>query len=240
MNLFAIDKSLLLNSLIWLFLTCSIYFAFVEVQRRTAKVWLNPMLLAILTLIAIMVGLSIEYSDYQQATSMLNWLVEPAVVAFGYPLYRQIPAIKANWKKIIVLLVFANTLVISVSLLLTMLLISLPEIAVSLSLKSITTAIGIALTHQLNGDSSITAFAIILAGLFGAIFGIKWLEFIKVNAPSAQGLAIGAASHALGTATISQLSYQHAAFASLALILSAIVTALISPMLITQLLTIFY
>ena len=233
MILLEIDKSLLLNSVIWLFLTCLIYFVFVEIQRRTAKVWLNPMLLAILSLIAILLCLSIEYKDYQQATNALTWLVEPAVVAFGYPLYRQIPAIKANWKKIILLLILANALVISASLLLTMLLIALPEIAVSLSLKSITTAIGIALTQQLNGDSSITAFAIILAGLFGAVFGIKWLQLIKVTSPCAQGLAIGAASHALGTATISQLSYQHAAFASLALILSAIITSLISPVLIT-------
>lgn len=223
-------------TLSWLALTAIIYFTFVELQRRVNKVWLNPMLLSILSLLVILLMTSVEYSSYQQATKTLNWLVEPAVVAFGYPLYRQISSIKLHWKKIITLLFIAHVIVISLSFLLSMLLIALPAIAISLSLKSITTAIGIALTQQLNGDNAITAIAIILAGLFGAVFGIKWLQLIGVTSPRAQGLAIGAASHALGTATISQLSYQHAAFASLALILSAIITALISPLLIVQLL----
>ena len=95
-------------------------------------------------------------------------------------------------------------------------------------MKSVTTPIGIALTEQLNGNNSITAFAIILAGLFGALLGPPWLSFINVTSPKAQGLAIGAASHALGTATISRVSYEHAAYSSLALIISAVVTAIFS------------
>jgi putative effector of murein hydrolase len=102
-------------------------------------------------------------------------------------------------------------------------------------LKSVTTPIGIALTEQLNGNNSITAFAIILAGLFGALLGPPWLSFINVTSPKAQGLAIGAASHALGTATISRVSYEHAAYSSLALIFSAVVTAIFSPMIINTL-----
>jgi len=239
MSLLSIELNTLASCLLFSLLTCLVYFSFVELQRRANKVWLNPLLLAILAVIALLLIFSIDYTEYQQATNVITWLVEPAVVAFGYPLYQQIPAIKSHWKKILLLLSFSCAFVVSISLLLTMLLIAVPEIAVSLSLKSITTAIGITLTEQLHGDSSMTAFAIILAGLFGAVFGIKWLEFIKVTSPRAQGLAIGAASHALGTATISQLSYQHAAFASLALILSAVITALISPTLITQLLTLF-
>ena len=80
-----------------------------------------------------------------------------------------------------------------------------------------------------------TAFAIILAGLFGALLGPSWLSFINVNSPKAQGLAIGAASHALGTATISKVSYEHAAYSSLALIISAVITAIFSPLIINTL-----
>ena len=136
---------------------------------------------------------------------------------------------------IVILLFVAAVITIAISFSVTIYTINQYEIAVSLSLKSITTPIGIALTEQLNGNNSITAFAIILAGLFGALLGPLWLSFINVHSPKAQGLAIGAASHALGTATISKLSYEHAAYSSLALIISAVVTAIFSPMIIKTL-----
>jgi len=192
------------------------------------------MLLTVLTLITLLLSFNIDYRQYNEAAQLFTHLVEPAVVALGFPLYQQLPAIKSQWKKITLLLIPAAALVISVSYIFTMLFINIPAVAVSLSLKSITTPIGIALTEQLNGNTSITAFAIILAGLFGATFGVKWLTFIGVTSPKAQGLAIGTASHALGTATISQLSFQHAAYGSLALIISATITAFISPTIITE------
>tara|TARA_R110002073_G_scaffold217451_2_gene377515 strand:- start:401 stop:763 length:363 start_codon:yes stop_codon:yes gene_type:complete len=106
-------------------------------------------------------------------------------------------------------------------------------IAVALSLKSITTPIAIAIAGQLDGNTAITAFAVMLAGIFGALIGPRWLTYIKVRSPKAQGLAIGAASHAIGTATVSNISYEHAAFGSLALIVSAVITALTSPFIIS-------
>ena len=214
--------------------TLVIYQGFAWLQNKLAKIWLNPMLLSILLLIALSVLFNIDFQTYDQSTRILSNLLEPAVVALGFPLYQHLNSMKSQWKHIAYLLIAAAILVISATYIFTMIIIKLPSIAVSLSLKSITTPIGIALTEQLNGNTAITAFAIILAGLFGAIFGLKWLTLINVTSPKAQGLAIGAASHALGTATISQLSYQHAAYSSLALIISATITAIISPSLITQ------
>ena len=119
----------------------------------------------------------------------------------------------------------------------TIAMINLPELAVSLSYKSVTTPIGIALTDANGGISSITAFAIIIAGLFGALLGEPWLRLIGVKSNSSIGLAIGAGSHALGTATISKHNFEQGAFGSLALIISAVMTAIIGPFLMTFLLS---
>ncbi len=233
------DTINLFSILIFCSITLLINQCFVIIQNKIAKVWFNPMLLTVLVLIGLLVTLDIDFETYNNGTKPLSSLLEPAVVALGYPLYLQLHSIRSNWKTIVWLIFFSASIAISISFVITMALIKLPAIAVSLSLKSITTPIGLALTEQLNGNSAVTAFAIILAGLFGAIFGIKWLEFIKVTSPKAQGLAIGTASHALGTATISQISYQHAAYSSLALILCATITAIISPFMITQLILVF-
>lgn len=235
-----INLSIITDIVIYSGITLTVYQGFAWLQNKTGKIWLNPMLLSIFVLIFMIISLEIDYQQYRLSTNILSNLLEPAVVALGFPLYQHLSSMKSQWKKIVYFLTIAISLLISISYLSTMILINSPSIAVSLSFKSITTPVGIALTEQLNGNSAITAFAIILAGLFGAIFGIKWLTFIKVTCPKAQGLAIGTASHALGTATVSQLSYQHAAYSSLALIISATITAIISPSLIQQLDSLFF
>ncbi|MGB1198083.1 MAG: LrgB family protein [Thalassotalea sp.] len=214
-------------------LTCSvtvlIYQGFARVQVKLNRVWLNPMLLTVLVLIACLSILNIDYAAYKKASSPLNTLLELAVVTLGFPLYQYLQSMKTKWQAISVLLVFAALVAIVSSFILTWLFISQHDVAISLSLKSITTPIALAITEQFKGNAAVTAFTIILAGLFGAIWGVKWLTFIGVTSVNAQGLAIGTASHALGTATVSQLSYQHAAYSSLALILSATITAIVAP-----------
>ena len=219
--------------------TLIVYQLFSAIQQRLSAIWFNPMLLAIAAIIPFMLAFDISFEYYFNATKPLNWLLEPAVVALGFPLYQHLSTIKNQWKTIVSLLNLAIIITICVSFILTIVFVAAPEIAVSLSLKSVTTPIGIALTEQLNGNSSITAFAIIIAGLSGALLGPGWLHFIGVHSAKAQGLAIGAASHALGTATVSKISYQHGAYGSLALIVSAVTTAVISPIIITQLSLLF-
>lgn len=213
-------------------LTIVIYQVFSWLHKRLGLIWLNPMLLSILAIIPFILFIEIPFEQYFSATKPLSQLLEPAVIALGFPLYQHLTSIKNQWKSIILILSFGAILVISISFFITIYIIPIPEIAVSLSLKSITTPIAIALANDLNGNSSITAFAIILAGLFGALLGPSWLKLINVHSAKAQGLAIGAASHVLGTATISKISYEHAAYGSLALILSAVITAIISPFII--------
>lgn len=223
------------SALLFILLTIAVFHVYVQLQNKLKKSWLNPMLLSILTLIPLLLFFKIPYEQYYQATYSLNKLLEPAVVALGFPLYQHIQTIGKQWRHILVLLLVGTFIAISLSFIITILAINQYDIAVSLSLKSVTTPIGIALTEQLSGNNSITAFSIILAGLFGALLGPPWLSFINVTSPKAQGLAIGAASHALGTATISKVSYEHAAYSSLALIISAVVTAVFSPMIIKAL-----
>lgn len=212
--------------------TIGIYQAFTRIQIKSKAIWLNPLLLSIFVIAIFILYIDMPFQQYFESTQLLTHLIEPAVVALGFPLYQQLHTIKRQWKVILLLLTLGVFIIIPVSMLLTMSLIAIPEIAVSLSLKSVTTPIGISLTEALNGNSAITAFAIILAGFFGALLGPSWLNFINVKSAEAQGLAIGAASHALGTATISKISYEHSAYGSLALILSAVITAIVSPFLI--------
>lgn len=203
-----------------------------SLQQKWQSIWLNPMLITISVLVPTLLLIGVNYQEYTRATQLLNLLLEPAIVALGFPLYQQLRQIRTHWKEMTAILALGIILVITISYVLAILLIKAPDIAVALSLKSVTTPIGVTLTEQLFGDSSITAFAILIAGLFGALLGPKWLSFIGVNSPIAQGLAIGSASHVIGTAVLIRKSAKHGAYSSIALIFSALLTALISPWLI--------
>jgi len=213
----------LLSSIIAV-VTTIVLFQFIAVfQRKLNAIWLQPMLFSILAIIAILLWQDISFDNYFSNAWLLNALLEPAVVALGFPLYQHLETITQQWKSIILVLSIGALIAIVSSFIITMLIIGDYTIAVALSLKSITTPIAIAIAGQLDGNTAITAFAIILAGFFGALIGPRWLTYINVRSAKAQGLAIGAASHAIGTATVSNISYEHAAYSSLALIVSAVI-----------------
>mgnify|MGYP000612560544 CR=1 FL=1 len=234
-----IADSLVMASIVITLITIITYQVAAALQQRWQSIWLNPMLVTISILVPVLLFVEVNYQEYTRATQLLNYLLEPAIVALGFPLYQQLRQIRFHWREITAILSFGIIVVIAVSLIMAMILIKAPEIAVALSLKSVTTPIGITLTDQLSGDSSITAFAIMVAGLFGGLLGPAWLKVIGVKSPKAQGLAIGSASHVIGTAIMVRVSAEHGAYSSVALILSALLTALISPWLIPLLQTLF-
>tara|TARA_R110001583_G_scaffold33700_1_gene113773 strand:- start:4583 stop:5296 length:714 start_codon:yes stop_codon:yes gene_type:complete len=229
----------LVDSLMVTLSTLVLYQSVVWVQQKWQLIWLNPMLFTIMLIIPYLLLNDISYPSYRQSTQALNALLEPATVALGYPLYQQLKNIKRYWKQLVTILALGVVIVISVSFSLTMVLIHQKEIAISLSLKSVTTPIGIALTEQLQGDSSITAFAIMIAGFSGALLGPSWLRFINIRSDIAVGLAIGTGSHVIGSIILSKNNVHQGAYSSVALIISALLTAFIIPILVPLLLPFF-
>lgn len=224
-------------SIALIFFTAFIYESFSQWQKKHKKVWLNPMLLAIAVIIPTLIYYGITFEVYRSNTYLLHQLLDVAIVALGFPLYQQFSQIKQQWKVLLLLLTLGAILVIVISFTITLLLVNSNSIAIALALKSITTPIALSLIDEVGGSASINAFAIIIAGVLGAVIGPKWLSWLKVDNAASQGLAIGAASHAIGTATISKISYVHGAYGSLALIVSAVITAILSPTLIPLLIS---
>ena len=106
-----------------------------------------------------------------------------------------------------------------------------PEIAASVLPKSVTTPIAMAVGGSLGGIPAISAVCVIFVGILGAVFGHSLLNLMRIRTKSARGLAMGTASHALGTARCAELDYQEGAFSSLALVICGIITSLIAPFL---------
>ena len=160
---------------------------------------------------------------------MIEFWLQPAVVALGVPLYQQLETIKKQFLPIL-MSELAGCLagIISVVLIAKALGASKPVI-MSLAPKSVTTPIAMEVTKSIGGIPSLTAAVVVCVGLLCAVAGYKTMGFARVNSPVAQGLSMGTAAHAMGTATSMDVSKVHGAYASLGLTINGILTSLLTP-----------
>lgn len=104
------------------------------------------------------------------------------------------------------------------------------SVVASLAPKSATAAVAIGISERLGGVIGLAAMVAVLTGLFGAMVGPSVLASAGVRDERAVGFAIGVAAHAIGTARAFQISETAGAFASLGMILNAILTVALAPL----------
>lgn len=184
----------------------------------------NPLLIAIIFTIGFVSIFRIDYDSYFFSAKYLSWLLTPATVALAVPLYKEIDKLKANWKMILISIACG-----CISSVVTVLVLSLVfrfnhAQYVTFLPKSITTAIGMGVAEELGGIVPVTVAAIIVTGIFGAIIADIVFKIFHITDPIAQGLALGASAHAIGTSKAIELGDLQGAMAGLAICTSGIIT----------------
>lgn len=212
-------------------LTIGCYFFCKTVQQRLGLIWFNPILMTIILLISLLYQLKLPYSEYNRSTLILTWLLEPAIVALALPLYKEFVAVKNNIQPIAIASLIALLCSMLCSVLIATALNLSFEIQASLATNAVTTPIAISVSQSIEGIPALAAVIVILVGVFGALCAEPFLRLVGVNNAQAQGFAMGAACHAIGTARALELHPSMGGFASIAMALSAINTAIFVPVL---------
>ncbi len=221
------------NDFFLIALTFGVFYAAKKLQAYTGWVVLNPILVAIVALIGFLELTGISYDSYAESASIIDFWLKPTIVALGVPLYLQLKSIKRQLMPLLISqLVGCIVGIISVVLTAKWLGAS-NEIIISLAPKSVTTPIAMEVTQSLGGIPSLTAAIVVIVGLLGAVCGFKVLQIGRVKSPIAQGLSMGTASHAVGTSKAMEYGRKYGAFASLGLILNGLLTAILSPILLS-------
>ncbi len=204
----------------------SIFFYFIglEIKKRLKLAVFNPLLIAIILVMAFLKLLRIDYDSYYGSAKYLSYLLTPATVSLAIPLYMQIDKLRKHYKAILVS-ILAGTLMSLLSILLMSVLFRLShQDYVTLLPKSITTAIGMSVSEELGGYASITAAVIILTGILGNSIAEPLCRALRITDPVAKGLAIGTASHAIGTAKAIEIGETEGAMSSLAIVVCGLMT----------------
>ncbi|MBB4119662.1 MAG: LrgB family protein [Mesonia hippocampi] len=217
------------NEIIVIAFTIVIYFIAEKLQKKTGVFLLNPILVSVVIIISFLSVFNIDYETYHKGSKYIDFLLKPAVVALGVPLYLQLEKIKKQVLPIIISqLVGCIVGVVSV-VVIAKLMGASKDIVYSLAPKSVTTPIAIEVSRAVGGIAPLTAAVVIVVGIFGAVFGYVIMKLFGVKNPIAQSLAIGNAAHALGTSRSMDISPNYGAMASIGLILNGVLTALLAP-----------
>ena len=225
-------SELLANPLFGIGLTLLVYALAQKLYQRTAAILCNPVFTSIVSIILLLLFLDIPYPSYVKGGQYILFLLGPAVVALAVPLYTRRQEILAKKVPILVgIAVGALTSIVTASGL-AWLLGGSTDVVLSLAPKSVTTPIAIGIVEKIGGIAPLTAAIVVLTGCLGAICGPEFCRLIGVRDPAAMGLAIGTASHGIGTARMLEIDRLGGAVAGLAIGLNGLMTALLLPFLV--------
>jgi predicted murein hydrolase (TIGR00659 family) len=177
-----------------------------------------------------------SYTAYFGGAQFVHFLLGPATVALAVPLYENRKVVASAILPMLVALAAGSvTAVASVVLLAEAF--GLPrEVVLAMAPKSVTAGVAMGISESLHADPSLTAVAVILTGILGAITVTPLMNWMGIKDFRARGFAVGIAAHGIGTARAFQVDAIAGVFAGIAMSLNALVTSLLVPLAVTFLL----
>ena len=197
-------------------LTAAAWCAGCWLQKKTGLLLCNPLLIAVALIIAVLALLDIPYAAYSAGGDFIKLMLGPVTAVLALNIYNQRAILKEHF-----LPVLAGCLVgslTSVGSILALCRLFRVEEALTASLlpKSVTTAIAMGIAESHGGVAGIAVFAPLFARVF------------RITEPVAEGLAIGACSHALGTTRAIEIGSVQGAMSSIAICVCGIITSLLA------------
>jgi putative effector of murein hydrolase len=176
-----------------------------------------------------------SYTTYFSGAQFVHFLLGPATVALAVPLYENRKTVLAAIVPMLAALVVGCiTAIVSVVALAKAF--GLPDkVTLSLAPKSVTAGVAMGISESLGADASLTAVAVVLTGIMGAIIVTPMMDRMRITDYRARGFAVGLASHGIGVARAFQVDAMAGVFAGIAMSLNALVTSLLVPIAVTLL-----
>lgn len=200
----------------------------VWLRNKTKLDVFNPLLISIAAVIVVLLVFHIDYDTYNLSAQYISFFLTPATVALAIPLYKQLNVLKKNLKAILIGCL-AGVLSSMGSVLVLAKLFRLDHAQyVTLLPKSITTAIAMGVSEELGGYVTISVAVILVTGIIGNMIAVFWCKLLRIKSPVARGLAIGASSHAVGTAKALAIGEVEGAMSSLAIVISGLLTVILA------------
>lgn len=213
-----------------LLLTLLAFFLGQQLYNATGRhAYFQPVVAGMFLVIGFLLLARIPYPLYFRSAELLHLLMGPAIVALAVPLFQHARRIRALLLPVILTLLTGGILTVGIAVGIMWLLGASEQSLISMTTKSITTPIAMAVSEKIGGIASLSAVVVMVTGALGAIVGIPIMQRLGIHDNAVKGLTLGLTAHAIGTARALEESEECAAFSALAMGLTGIFTALILP-----------
>ncbi|MBQ9148962.1 MAG: LrgB family protein [Oscillospiraceae bacterium] len=196
-------------------------------QKKWKIAVLNPILLSAAVIIVLLKLLDIPNETYQAGCKVLTFLLTPATICLAIAFYEQFQSLRKHLPAVVVGVLAGTVCSIGAIYVMAKLMGLDDAITASLLPKSVTTAIGAALSEEIGGIAAISTAAIIITGIIGNMVGPLLCKVLRLEDPVAQGVAFGTAAHVIGTSKAVELSALAGAVSSLSLTIAGLATCVI-------------
>lgn len=218
-------NSLLENSVFFgTFISLFSYWIGMLLKKKFKIALFNPLLIAVVITIVLLLIFGIDYEIYYSGAKYTSFLLTPATICLAVPLYEQFEMLRKNAKAVI-LGIISGVLASLFTIFIMALILRLGhEEYVTLLPKSITTAIGMGVCEELGGYVPLTVVSILITGIMGNMTAVGICKFFRITEPVAKGVAIGTASHAIGTTKAMEIGEVEGAMSSLSIVVAGVLT----------------
>lgn len=204
--------------------------AFAFYQRVGQAPWANPVLWTVLILAIVLTVSGTPYPRYFSGAQFIHFLLGPAVVALGWPLWLRRAELRARLFPLLAAALVGGSAAAGSAVALGWLLGLPPSLLRSLAPKSVTAPVAMGIAEQIGGVPALAAVFAVLTGLIGAITGKYLFDAFGPLSPAERGFALGTAAHGIGAARAMQVHPDAGAYAALALGVQVLLAALLIPL----------
>ena len=201
--------------------------AFACYLRVQQAAWANPVLWTVVILALLLTASGTPYPTYFSGAQFIHFLLGPAVVALGWPLWQRRVELRRRGAALLLASLVGGLAAAGSAVGLGWLAGLPPTLLRSLAPQSVTAPLAMGIAEQLVGIPALAAVFAVLTGLVGAL-GAKYLfDALRIREPEVRGFALGTASHGLGAARAMQVHPDAGAYAGLALGLQVVLSTLL-------------
>ncbi|EGT3615374.1 LrgB family protein [Clostridium perfringens] len=222
-------NSIVNNPLFGILLSLFAFEIGMTIYKKTKIPILNPLLIAIAIVIAVLLIFHISFDTYNIGGNFINAFLGPATVILAVPLYKQLQLLKDHFVPIMTGIIVGSFASMTCVLIMGSCLGINQELIASLVPKSVTTPIGVEVASGLGGIPSITVIAIIITGITGSVIAPMVCKLLRINHEVAMGVSIGTAAHAVGTTKALEIGETHGAMSSLSIGVAGLITVFLAP-----------
>jgi putative effector of murein hydrolase len=199
----------------------------VQTKRLLPHPLVNPLFVANIYLILVLVFARISLNQYMQGGNIIQLFIVPATTILALKIYRQRQLLFTNIIPIIAGCVVGSIVSIGSVLVLCKVFNIEETLRISLLPKSVTTAIALELSEQNGGLRGLTVTAVIFTGMTSCVLAPFLIKVLKLKDPVAAGIAMGASGHAIATSAAIELGETEGAMSGLSMALMGIITSVL-------------